>query len=212
MEELLPEVGAMEDDAPEPKCCCTRQVSDIFTWLQCFVVYVSIRGVQSPEVISELMAYMTTITKVNREYSGSEWRNYDTLFNKLTALRRDIKWSMINPTIYARCFTAATRNPPRYELCLAFSHDTKDCSQRDIAECSIEGWLKSMEQIMQALVPAQLRPSVKSSGEVCSRGEYNYPYCRHIHVCSSCGGPHQIIWCPRCGRGGPDGNPPPWGF
>ena len=24
MEELLPEVGTLEDNVPEPKCCCTR--------------------------------------------------------------------------------------------------------------------------------------------------------------------------------------------
>ena len=114
MEELLPEVGTLED-APEPKRWCTRHVSDISTWLQCFGVYVSFRGVQSPEVIPELMAYMTTIIRVNREYSGSEWRNYDMLFRKHATLRRDTKWSVINLTIYARCFTAATRNPPRCE-------------------------------------------------------------------------------------------------
>ena len=90
-----------------------------------------------PKVIPEFMAYTTTIIRVNREYSGSEWRNNDTLLHKLAALRRDTKWLVINPTIYARCFTAATRNPPRCKLCLAFSHDTKDCSQQDIAECSI---------------------------------------------------------------------------
>ena len=56
MEELLPEVGTLEDDPPEPKCHCSRQVSDIFTWLQCFGVYVSIHGVQLPKVIPELMA------------------------------------------------------------------------------------------------------------------------------------------------------------
>ena len=33
MEELLPEVGTLEDNPPEPKCCCLRRVSDIFTWL-----------------------------------------------------------------------------------------------------------------------------------------------------------------------------------
>ena len=165
------------------------------------------------EEIPKLIAYMTTIIRVNRECSGSEWRNYDTLFQKLEALRRDTKWSVINPTIYARCFTVATRNPPRCELCLAFSHDTRYCSQRDIVECSIKGWLKSMEQTMQALVPTKPHPSVKSSGEVCRKwkwGECNCPYCRHTHVCSSCRAPHPIIQCPRYSRRGPDGNPPPW--
>ena len=104
---------------------------------------------------------MTTIIKVHREYSGSEWRKYDMLFRKLAALRRDTKWSVINPTIYARCCMAATRNPPRCELCLAFSHETKDYSHREFAESSIEGRLKSMERSIQALVPAQ--PHLQSS-------------------------------------------------
>ena len=79
MEGLLPEVSTLEDDPPEPEHRCSRQVSDIFTWLQCFRVCVSIRGVQSPEVIPELMAYMTTIIRVHGEHSVSEWRNYDTV-------------------------------------------------------------------------------------------------------------------------------------
>ena len=196
MEELLPEVGSLEDEVPEPKRRCSRRVTDIFTWLQCFRVYVSIRGVQSPEIVPELIAYMTTIIRVNREYSGQEWRNYDMLFHKHAALRRDTKWSVINPTICARCFTAATRNPLRCELCLGITHDTKDCSQWDATEYGIEGRLKSMEQTMQALVPAHPRPPVKSSGEVCrkwNRGECSYPFCRHTHVCSSCGGAHPKV-------------------
>ena len=99
-----------------------------------------------------------------------------TLFRKLAALRRDTKCLVINPTIYARCFTAATRNPPRYELCLAFSHEMKDCNHWDFAESSIEGQLKGMKQSIQALIPAQACPAVKSSGEVCrkwNRGDCN---------------------------------------
>ena len=55
---------------------------DIFTWLQCFGVYVSIRGVQSPTAIPEFMAYMSMIVRVNQEYAGTAWLNYDTLFRK----------------------------------------------------------------------------------------------------------------------------------
>ena len=76
MEEFLPEVGTLEDDILEPKHRCSRQASDIFMWLQCFGVYISICGVQFLEIIPELMAYVTNIIRFNREYSGSEWRNY----------------------------------------------------------------------------------------------------------------------------------------
>ena len=108
MSELLPEVWTpKEEGEPEYKKRCGRRVVDIFTWLQCFGVYVSIRGVQSPTAIPELMAYMSMIVRVNQEYTGMAWLNYDTLFRKHAALRRDTKWSVINTTIYARCFTRA---------------------------------------------------------------------------------------------------------
>ena len=109
-------------------------------------------------------------------------------FCKLADLRRDTKWSVINPTIYSRCFTAATRNPSRCELRLVFSHETKDCSHQELTESTIEGQLKSMEQSIQALVPAQLCPAVRLSGEMCrkwNRRDCNYLYCRHSHTCAT---------------------------
>ena len=125
-------------------------------WLQCYGVYVSICGAQFPEIIPELMAYMSTIIRVNREYASLEWIKYDMLFHKHAALRKETRWSVINPTIYARCFTAATRNPPKCEVCLAVTHDTKNCSQQDTNKGDIEGRLRSMEHTIQNLTPASL--------------------------------------------------------
>ena len=188
MEELLPEVST-RDAEPETKRRCTRRALDIFTWLQCFGIYASVRGAQVPELIPELMAYMGTIIRANREYAGSEWLKYDMLFRKHAALRKETRWSVINPTIYARCFTAATRNPPRCEVCLASTHDTKDCGQRDVDEGDIEGRLRNVERTLQSLPPAPPRNSIQFSGEVCrkwNKGECSYPYCRHTHVCGTC--------------------------
>ena len=95
---------------------------------------------------------------------------------------------MINPTIYARCFIAATRNPPRCKLCLSITHDTKDCCQQDVTEYGIERRLKSKEQTTQALIPTHPHPPVKLSGEVCrkwNRGECNYPFAG-THTCAAC--------------------------
>ena len=102
MDELLPEVWTMKEGGePEPKRRCGRKVLDIFTWLQCFGIYVSIRGTQSPTSIPEFMAYMSMIVKINQEYAGMAWLNYDTLYRKHAALKKDTKWSVINTTIYA---------------------------------------------------------------------------------------------------------------
>ena len=214
MEELLPEMCTRDDAEPEAKRRCSRRSPDIFTWLQCFGVYTSVRGAQFPELIPELMAYMGTIIRVNREYTGSEWAKYDMLFRKHAALRRETRWSVINPTIYARCFTAATRSPPRCEVCLASTHDTRECSQRDVDEGDIEGRLRNMERTIQNLPPPPPRNVIQFSGEVCrkwNKGECRYAYCRHTHVCSSCGGAHPAVRCSRRGRMGAESKPAPWG-
>ena len=68
MEELLPEVGTLEDDAP---LLHKTNVKHIYL----AAMLRSIRqhcGVQLLEIIPEPMAYITTIIRVNKEYSGSE--------------------------------------------------------------------------------------------------------------------------------------------
>ena len=158
------------------------------------------------------MVYMTTIIIVHREYSWSEWRNYDTLFCKLAALRRDTKWSVIKLTIYARCFTAATRKPPRCELCLAFSHEIKDCNHQDFAESSIEGQLKGMEQSIQTFVPAhahlQLSRPVKCVGNGIGETAITLTAGTHTcvaHVRTSPDNPMPQMWSQ-----GPNRNPSLW--
>ena len=196
-----------EEGEPGSKRCCSRRASNIFTWLQCFGAYVSICGTRSPEMVPELMAYMGTIIRANREYTGLEWSKYDMLFQKHAALRKETRWSVINPTIYARCFTTATRNPPRCELCLPVAHETKDCSQHNSSEGDIEGRLRCMEQTIQSFSMAPPRHNIQFSGEVCrkwNRGEYSYLYCRHTHVCSLCGGAHPAVRCSRRSRLGTD--------
>ena len=73
---------------------------------------------------------MLSIIRVGREYSGLAWVQYDVLFCKHAALKSDTKWSVINPTLYARCFTGVAKNVARCELCWAAMHETKDCPQQ----------------------------------------------------------------------------------
>lgn len=107
---------------------------------------------------------MATIIRISR----AEWHTYDTLFRKHAALRREWRWRAINPTIYARCFTSATRNPAKCDLCLAITHDTRDCSQQDPSE-DMESRLRSMERSIKGLWPAQPHPAIQFSGEVCRK-------------------------------------------
>lgn len=203
MSELLPEVWMRKDEGePESKRRCGRRVVDIFTWLQCFGIYVSIRGTHLPAAIPEFMAYMSMMVRVNQEYAGTAWLNYDTLFRKHAALKRDTKWSVINTTIYARCFTGAPRNPVKCGICAAASHDTQDCVEGLSPDMSLQQRMETVERQLTQLTPRP-RPPIRQSGEVCNkwnREECTFPYCRHTHVCSVCTGPHPASRCPRRGR------------
>ena len=71
--------------------------------------------------LSSWPIYRMKIIRVNKEYTALKWRKYDMLFF-------NIRWSLINPTIYAGYFTVATKDSLSCELCLAITHDKKDYS------------------------------------------------------------------------------------
>ena len=102
------------------------------------MLYLSVRVQHNPELIAELMVYMVSIVWVSKEYSGLGWVQYDALFRKHSALKADTKWSVINATLYARCFTGTLRDVARCKVCWATSHKTKDCSYPARADSTIE--------------------------------------------------------------------------
>ena len=138
MEELLPELWPVAHQESEGKVKKNQKIADIFTWTQCFALHSSVCAQHNPEVIAKLMAYMVSIVQVSREYSGLGWVQYNALFQKHAAVKADTKWSVINTTLYARCFTGAPREVVRCELCWPTSHDMKDCSYLAGADSTIE--------------------------------------------------------------------------
>jgi len=56
--------------------CRSRLVTHIFTWLQCFSMYVSIRALHTPAMLLKLIAYMSHIIRVHQDYTGLAWIRY----------------------------------------------------------------------------------------------------------------------------------------
>ena len=208
MGELLPEFWSVhrldEGEWRDTKTRRSRQVTDIFTWLQCFGSYVAVLAVRRPHLIPEMMAYMGTIIRVSQDYSGLAWVRYDAAFRRQAALVGNDKWSVINTTIYTMCFTGMASSTKRCELCFASSHTERECAQRGDPDPDRGERLKNLEAAVVAIskprqgsgppTPMPVRPS----GEVCrkwNRPGCNYRSCRHAHVCSICRGDHPAIRC-----------------
>ena len=71
MGELLPEFSQRDNETAAKRPWMAkkpRQVTDIFSWMQCFTTYVSVLGPAYPEAVPELMAYAATIIRVSQEF------------------------------------------------------------------------------------------------------------------------------------------------
>ena len=196
------------DDAGKPKQSCPRAVTDIFTRLQCFASYVSVHDSEKPDLISELIAYMTTILHVSQDFTGLGWVHYDAAFRHLVALSGNTRWSKINPTLYAMYFTGATRSASRCDLCMATSHKTTECAVLGYPPTDSQSRPHTLEPAVRQLPPSRL--AWRSVGKICrlwSQNSRTFLQCCHTHVCAFCCGNHPAV---SCLQGKPPGPPFNW--
>ena len=187
MGELLPELwgSTNEKDQPkqEAKVRWARSVQDIFTWLQCYGMYVSVLAPQHPSQIPELMAYQATIVQASQDYAGLAWVQYASAFRREAALTGLTQWSAINPTLYTLCFTGSARTATQCELCFAAMHTTKECAQQGDPDPGVWDRLRAIERAVLLLNPQPrqtLTPPPRAagrqqapSGEVCRNWNMN---------------------------------------
>ena len=209
MGELLPEfnVGSREEHGTsraDVRPRRSRSVTDILTWLQCYGMYVSVLAPSQPDLIPELMSYMSLIIRVSQDYSGLAWVRYDAAFRRQAALTGNKRWSVVNSSLFAINFTGTAKAIPRCELYFATTHTEKECAQQDNQDPGLKDRLRAIESAVLVLT-AKPSAGVKGgtsirerSGEACrnsNRGNCSYPKCRHNHTCSNCGGSHQAVVC-----------------
>ena len=152
------------------------------------------------------MAYMATIVLVSQDYSGLAWVRYDAAFRQQAALTNNMRWSVINSTLYTMCFKGMASTTKWCELCFATTHSEHECAQRGDPDPEMKDCLKAIETAVLAITNKQdplqkatIQPPVaKPSGELCRKwnsGNCTYSRCRHTHACSICGGNHPATKC-----------------
>ena len=176
-----------------------RAVSDIFTWIQCFSVYVSVQSLRHPEAVTELMAYMALIVRASQDFKDLAWLRYDVGFRRQAALTSNRKWSTINTTMYSMCFTTSLKGGvSRCELCLGTSHTAAECALQGEPDPDLKDRVKTVEATLLALAGRQQKRPVGQSSQVCrlfNAGKCHYSRCKYVHECEQCRGPHPSSHC-----------------
>ena len=201
---MLPEFWSQKPDDDETKRSSTRrprQVTEIFTWIQCFASYTSVLSTRFRDCVPELMAYMVTITRVSRDFAGLAWVRYDASFRRQAAITGNKKWSQINPSLYSICFTGCAQVQSRCELCMSVAHSTKQCVLATDPDPELPARIKAVESAVVSLAAQQsssLLARRPSSSEVCRLYNENccrFPKCRYRNACAKCGESHPAISC-----------------
>ena len=217
MSELLPEFWSRQEEGENKQVAARRrrQVTEIFTWVQCFCTYASVLSGSSPEAVPELLAYLVTITRVSQDYVGLAWVRYESSFCRLAAVTGDRRWSLVNPSLYSVCFTGRTQHSTRCDLCFSLTHTTKECALMADPDSELPTRVKAVEAALVSLVSQ--RPSEKAgtgpSQQPCRLWNNNrccFPRCRYRHVCSGCGEFHPVVSCPQGMRKVTDTCPAAW--
>ena len=202
MPELLPEYWPVARDDYNKRAATRRPkvIEDFHTWLQCFALYCGVLGSHHPAAIPELVAYLVTISRAKQDYEGRAWAHYDTFYRRNAAVTNNKRWSVINPSIYAQCFTGKASGTLRCELCRSPNHTTKICPTQEDVDVELPARLKAIESAIISLTKQEPANRPGPSQEVCrlyNNSNCRYKRCKYRHACAICTEPHPAVSCPK---------------
>ena len=130
MADLLLKAWLLEESVMEAQL--QRQkglITDILTWVQCYSVLVSTLSLPYPDKVPELMAYLSTIIRCQRDYN-SPWVLYDRAFRSRAKVTQDLNRSVVNTSLFNLCFGGRTRRCYICQLYLSEQHCSEGCPRR----------------------------------------------------------------------------------
>jgi len=104
-----------------------KQVTDIISWSQCFLVYMAVMHKKFPDKVPNMIAYMLTIVRAQQEFEDPGWRIYDHNYRLKAAASGNQNWAELDPHLYSQCFTGRAKKVPSCAKCNSFRHAQEDC-------------------------------------------------------------------------------------
>ena len=208
--DIWPDDTVPTESSPGPRRPSKPPVTNVRTWLECYGRMAALLCTRFPEKAAELWAYQTSILHAAHAYEGANWVAYDRLYRREMLAKKDLNWSMPNPRLYSEAFTGRAKRHPQCRHCLSEDHPAASCPHNP--NPPFVGWFQSPPQVgLTPATPTLQAPPSRPPAEVCRSFNNNrcrFSRCRFLHVCSECGGPHAVLYCPArpggpTGRGGP---------
>lgn len=146
-----------------------RVARTINNWLQAFAVLGCIMGQKHPERCSELFVYLDMIYSAYKSYGGSAWWRYDEEFRRRLALHPEIGWDSKATDLWLRLMMAQKSSFPSGAAGAGAGPASGSAASGRPGTC----WLFN-------------------EGHCKFYGLYKFK-----HECSTCGGPHAAVRCPK---------------
>ena len=159
-----------------------KTIKDIYTWVSCFALYVTVLATKYPDRTPAMMAYLLTILRAQREYEDPAWRTYDESFREMAASTGLKDWSKPDESIFTRVFTGRARKVQLCNHCSLAGHTADDCPQS-----------RKRPRESRQLLRAQGRQS-----NICwdyNEGRCKFTPCKYRHICDRCSGRHPRYEC-----------------
>ena len=172
-------------------------VTDIMQRLQCFGTMVGVWSQKFPMMVSDLMAYQSTIIKCSRDFDGLAWAQYDHAYRRQEAQTKDLRWSHINTTLYSLCFAGKARRSVACVHCLSDGHRSDACLDNPARACFPMMLMSGISPAAPVVLGRSVQRSVCHLSNARNGPRCTFNPCKFAHVCVNCRGNHSRSTCPR---------------
>ena len=157
-----------------------KQIQDLATWMEAFLVFVAVKTQKKPQLMVDLMAYGALIARGARDYRGSGWLSYDFQFRRLAAARGSAtKWGEKDVSLWEE--TVSRSEWPTTNV----TEERKDQKRKATDQGG-----KKMPKEKAPWKSAVCFP-FSYTGKCTREG------CEFLHVCFECGEGHSQLACPK---------------
>ena len=177
-----------------------REVTNLPSWLYCFMAYVAMRV--SDTVVWHMLAYAWLIIREAQRHGGSAWLDYNRVFRQQAALDTSLRWNTLHPGIQESTLVGHTSHLATFcTLCREPDHTAEQCA---LTYIRFPGCQSSLPTPFSSLPPgpwgysASLRWRSESLAGICvnwNKVRCTFPVCNYRNICATCHQQHMARDC-----------------